>query len=271
MRSIVWFVLLAAGLSLTSGAGAQRSDRDFMSDCERRWRGDDEERHRHCEVRVERTRSTGSLVVDAHRNGGVYVHGWDGDSIVVRAEVHAVAASEARAREIAGDVRIRMDGARVTADGPTSVGRREWWTVSFVIGVPKRTDLRLEAHNGPLEVEGVGGRLDLEVRNGPMTLAGVSGRVVARAQNGPVEVSLTGSRWDGEGLDVEAVNGPATIYIPRDYSAELETGTTNGPMSIDFPITLQGRITKQITTTLGGGGPKVRVVTRNGPLDIRKR
>ena len=56
------------------------------------------------------------------------------------------------------------------------------------------------------------------------------------------------------------------------YNAELETGTVNGPMSIDFPmtVTLQGRIGRSLTTTLGSGGPPVRVTTQNGPLTVRR-
>jgi len=49
------------------------------------------------------------------------------------------------------------------------------------------------------------------------------------------------------------------------------TGTTNGPMRSDFPITLQGHIsTRRIDTEINGGGPTVRAVTTNGPLVLRR-
>jgi hypothetical protein len=49
----------------------------------------------------------------------------------------------------------------------------------------------------------------------------------------------------------------------------LETGTVNGPMSIDFPITVQGRIdTKRLSMDIGGGGPTVHVTTTNGPVTV---
>jgi hypothetical protein len=41
-------------------------------------------------------------------------------------------------------------------------------------------------------------------------------------------------------------------------------------MSLDYPMTLQGRITKRISSTLGQGGPTVRVVTTNGPVVVRE-
>ena len=269
MRVIAMIGLAAAALSsATTSVEAQRSDDEWLERCRRGEYNDDRERH--CLVQVERLRTTGSLSVEGHRNGGVSVYGWDGDSVVVHARVQASARSESVARELAEEVRIIVDGSRVRADGPSTEGR-EWWSVHFEIGVPRRTDLRLEVYNGPLGVEDVSGRMELTSRNGPLSLDGVSGDVRARVRNGPLSVYLTGSRWEGTGLDAESTNGPATISIPSRYSARLETGTTNGPMVIDYPLTLQGRIDRHITTTLGDGGATVRVVTTNGPLRVRQQ
>lgn len=254
--------------TLAAPASAQRTDEEWLERCRRGDYNDDRERF--CEVRVERLRSTGALSVDGHRNGAVSVHGWDGDSIVVHARIQASARTEADARELVEDVRILVDGGRVSAEGP-STEDRSWWSVNFEIGVPLRTDLELEVYNGPLAVEEVSGRMDLTSRNGPLALDGVSGDVTARVLNGPLSVVLTGTRWEGAGLDAESTNGPAVISIPARYSAQLETGTTNGPMVIDYPLTLQGRIDRQISATLGEGGATVRVVTTNGPLHLKQR
>ena len=60
-----------------------------------------------------------------------------------------------------------------------------------------------------------------------------------------------------------------TLAIPDGYNAELETRTVNGGLRIDFPITVQGELTgRGISTTLGSGGPLVRVRTTNGGVKI---
>jgi hypothetical protein len=59
--------------------------------------------------------------------------------------------------------------------------------------------------------------------------------------------------------------------VPEKYNAQLETGTVNGGMRIDFPITVQGTIGRRLTTKLGDGGPPVRVTTVNGGVTIRRR
>jgi hypothetical protein len=55
------------------------------------------------------------------------------------------------------------------------------------------------------------------------------------------------------------------------YQHEVHAGTVNGGLNIDFPITVQGRIGRHITTTLGAGGPKIRAMTNNGGVTIRQR
>jgi hypothetical protein len=65
-------------------------------------------------------------------------------------------------------------------------------------------------------------------------------------------------------------NGGVHLLIPSSYSAQLETGTTNGGIDIDFPVTVRGRIGRRITTELGRGGPLIRAITTNGGVDVRR-
>lgn len=163
-----------AGAQIGSDADPCRNDNWGNSDYER-----------HCEVR-ESTMPAGPLNVDAGQNGGIVIEGWDRNEIRVRAVAHGNARSEARAKELAGQVQVQAGGGRV---------------------------------NG-------------ETRNGGVTLA-----------------------------------------IPDNYNAELETRTVNGGLNIEFPITIQGELTSRrgISTTLGSGGPLVRVRTTNGGVRIGRR
>ena len=247
---------------------AQVDDEEWVRRCERDW--GDRDRERVCEVRVERIPARASIVIDGGTNGGAQVIGWDRNEIEVHARIQAQAEEMEDARALARDVRITTDGT-IEADGP-STGRREHWSVQFVVYAPRRIDVSARAHNGPVSAHEVTGRIVLETHNGPVSLRQVAGDVSATTQNGPVSVTLTGDRWDGAGLRARTQNGPVTLEIPENYSAELETGTVNGPMSIDFPlqVTIQGRVGRTLRTTLGSGGPSVTVTTQNGPLTLRR-
>jgi hypothetical protein len=257
-------------LAAPAAVDAQQDDEEWLNRC-REQRSRRNQAH-HCDVRVERfTPPGGPLRVAPGTNGGVAVIGWDQNQVEVHARVDARAATEADARALAERITISRDGG-LRAEGPDNT-RDESWHVQFVVYAPARSDLELATQNGPLSVRGVNGRMTLETQNGPLSLREVAGEVRARAENGPLSIVLSGSSWDGVGLDAETRNGPASITIPDGYNAQLETGTVNGPFTSDVPltVTLRGRMNGPISATLGRGGPPIRVVTTNGPLQIRTR
>jgi len=273
------FFVLTAAVTFASTLGANgalaqddpaQAAREWLADCRDNDRGDLE---RFCEVRELAWRVSGrTLTVDGGTNGGVAVHGWNRDSVHVVAKNQAQARTESAARELAQGITIEA-GDVLRADGPSGTWtRRQGWSVSFEVWAPVRSDLDLEAHNGGVAVADVTGRMTLRTTNGPLSLRRVAGDVHGQATNGPLVIALEGARWEGPGLDVETTNGPVDLTLPAGYSAHLETGTVNGPMRIDFPVTVQGRINfRRIATDIGSGGATIRAVTTNGPVTIRRR
>lgn len=227
-----------------------------------------------CEVRDTRMAAPGGpLTVDASPNGGIRVEAWDQPDVLVRAVVQAYGESDAVAREALPRIEVTAAGGRVGASGPSRGDRwREGgWSVSFRIWAPPQTALALTAHNGGVALFGMRGESRFETGNGGVSLSDVAGQVAGRTRNGGVHVRLSGERWDGAGLDVETTNGGVSVALPRGYSAALEVSTVNGGMTTDIPMAVQGRIDRQIRTTLGSGGPLVRVRTTNGGVRISER
>lgn len=266
------FATLVIGLSLaaTPLLAQRRAAADWLDDCRHRDWGDDS-RSRFCEMRQTGFKATGQVSIDPGTNGGVYVSGWDGDSVAVTVKIQTQARTDDAARDLAQRIQITAAGGTIRADGPSTSGR-ESWSVTFDVLVPRRSDVTAETVNGPVSVDEVHGRMDLRAVNGPVTLNAVGGDVHARTTNGPLTVTLEGAKWDGTGLDSETSNGPVLLTLPSNYAAHLETGTVNGPMNIDFPITIQGHFNgRHVETDIGGGGPTVRAETTNGPLTVRRR
>jgi hypothetical protein len=272
-RSCVRMVVPAA-LFLGCAASSLMAQRARTEDGQDRCRsgdwGDDSRAH-YCEIRDTGFKAGGSVAVDPGVNGAIRFTGWDRDSVTVTAKVQTQAETDEDARALARQIRIVIADGTIRADGPAT-RHRESWSVNFDVSVPRRTDLTARTVNGPISVADVTGKMELTAVNGPVHLDAVGGDVHARTTNGPLVVTLEGDKWDGTGLDSETSNGPVVLTIPANYSAHLETGTVNGPMSFDFPITVQGRFSsRNIETDLGGGGPTIRAVTTNGPLTVRRR
>ena len=253
---------MALSVAMLPQAGASQSTCDRDS-----WDGRND---RHCEIREITLSSVHVLSVDAGMNGGVSVIGWDENEVLVRAKVTTRARSDGDAEALAEDIEVFTSGGRIRSEGPRT-GSRESWSVSFEIYAPFDSDLELRANNGGISITDVRGDIEFRTQNGGVHLEGVGGDVRGRTQNGGLKIELDGDRWDGAALNVETQNGGVTIEIPDGYSADFETGTVNGSIDLGFPMTLQGRIKGRIRTTLGDGGPLVKVMTTNGGVKIRHR
>ena len=188
-------VLLACALVATPATPQQTRVIENDDWCDRHGYGDDDH-ERYCEVR-EITLSGGRdvITVDGQANGGISVEGWDRNEILVRAKVQASAERLSEARALVEDVTISTDRT-ISADGPRSGSRHEWWSVSYELFVPRESNLDLETVNGGIRIEGVSGDMEFHATNGGVTLKGLSGDVNGSTTNGGVKIELTGDRWE---------------------------------------------------------------------------
>lgn len=257
---------LVALFTFPATAQTVHTDDDWCEDGTYSWESND--RARYCEVREFSLPARDDIRVDAGKNGGVRIEGWDRDEIVLRARVEAQARTRADAETLADQVTIQTDGT-IHPNVPRSE-RNTWASVSFELYVPHRSNLDLESRNGGIGIEGVLGEIRFDARNGGVSLRSLGGDVRGKTTNGGLHVTLTGDRWDGDRLDVETTNGGVKMTVPEGYSADLETGTVNGGLDIDFPILIEGSVPRRVRTTLGEGGALVRVTTTNGGVSIER-
>ena len=265
LRRLVRSLTLAAfgsALLMVPAAADEWSVRTDDSWC------DEQSGHRYCEVREMTVAAPRQLSVIPGKNGGVKIEGWDRSEVRIEAKVSVWENRRRSAAHLVDAIRIDTGGGEIRVDGPDrdDVG----WSVSFRIRVPRRSDLRLETHNGGIGIEGVNGEIEFEAMNGGVSLQHVGGDVRGRTVNGGITVRLEGYSWDGEGLDVRTTNGGVKLYIPEGYNTELTTGTVNGSLRTDIPLLVRGDLSKRIRTTLGSGGPPISVVTTNGGVRLSR-
>jgi DUF4097 and DUF4098 domain-containing protein YvlB len=229
-----------------------------------RWK----DRGQYCEIREATMPAGGSLDVDGGVNGGISIKGANRNDILVRSKVQTYQEDEADSRRVASEIRVEAGSGRVRATGPAS--ERHGWGVSYEILVPARTDLVLRTHNGGISIAGVQGRMQFDAVNGGVSLVQLAGSVEGHTTNGGLHLELASDHWDGDRCDVSTTNGGVTIRVPSSYSAHLETGTVNGGVKIDFPVTVQGEISRHLELDLGSGGNLVRATTTNGGVRVER-
>ena len=240
--------------------------------------------NRHAAFRAEETAvipaGRDPLRIVAARNSGVRIRGTD------RRDFEVLVCKGAPTEDMLSSIRLDSSNGEVTVTGPS--GRE--WIGYLLVSAPRDASVDVAATNGPIGLSGLsgtvtaraengpisirdsGGRIEAEAENGPIHVRGDSGRVQVRTQNGPIGVSLTGSGWNGEGLDARAVNGPIHVAIPDGYaSATVVESLGRSPWSCHGTACSAARRVEdddRRSMEIGSGPAVVRVSTENGPVSI---
>ena len=234
-------------------------------------RNHNDRQKRFCKISEQSMAAPGRLTVDGGRNGGVAVHGWNENRMLVRARIEAWAETESEASLIGGQVQIGASGAQVKASGPESKDNTGW-AVSYEIFVPRQTNLSVSAHNGGVNLEDLQGQLAFSTHNGGVHLTRLGGDVKGSTHNGGVHVDLAGGSWQGGGLQVETHNGGVHVNAPRDYAARFRVETRNGGISSDFPMPASNeKRPRSAEFNAGAGGPLLALKTVNGGVHVKRK
>lgn len=226
------------------------------------------------------------LVLSGSSRGGVTVTGTDASAFTITACKVAAGDDEKEASALLPKIALRNAGGRISVEGPDDGA----WTGFLVVLAPRDADFSIETTNGPVSASGLSGSVAIRVENGPVTLNNLtgalsvdavngpvtlkssSGDVRIKAANGPVSVTLSGTRWEGKGLDADSKNGPLTLRMPDGYSSSVRVETsTHSPLSCRAAACEGARREDGRRTRLlefGGSDAVVRLSSANGPVSI---
>jgi hypothetical protein len=261
LASSTRFARAAQGSWSTAGCGDDEGNTH-----NRFWWGHQE---RVCELRITTIKLGGQHLAVTSENGGIEVSGEDRGDVVIEARVQAWAGSAADANKLLKEVVIETSGDSIRDHGPHFLVN-SGYGVNYRLRVPRRLAVDLKSDNGGIDIAHLEGNIHFDTTNGGVGLKDLAGDVHGSTVNGGLDIALSGDRWQGKGLSAETTNGGVSLSIPGHYSAQVETGTVNGGIHVDFPITVQGDIKNRLSATLGSGGPTIRAETTNGGVEINR-
>lgn len=264
-RTIVAVALAAGALAPAGGAAQGRTDRDAFT-----WSG------RIPEGRWITVRNlNGTVEVQPGSSDRVEVtatrHTRRGDADYVRFEVKKYGPNDQDVLICAlwgENADCNEDGYRSRHDR-RGRGNEVW--VEFHVRVPKGVRVGAHSVNGEVRVTDVAAEVDAESVNGSVVVSTLGGPVNARTVNGSVRASM--GRFDlRSDLEFSSVNGSVVAEFSDDINADIDLSAVNGRFLTDYPVTISGRINpRRLRATLGKGGPRIRLSTVNGNVELRKR
>jgi DUF4097 and DUF4098 domain-containing protein YvlB len=221
-------------------------------------------------------------------NGGVSVSTWKDNKV----EIKAVKTARKREADLK-EVEIRVD------EGAGSVSVKAIWpkfprradvSVEFEVKVPEGVVLdEIETVNGGIGITGPYARIDAGTTNGSIAIESSSGELSASTTNGGITVNRFEGRIEADttngnirlegltfkdGVSAETTNGSITLAVvsPETLNADLLARTTNGHITVDFPVTLKNltQSRRRVEATIGQGGPRIDLGTTNGSIKLTK-
>ena len=228
-------------------------------------------------------------------NGGITVIGYNGEEVIVGAQVRSKDFSddESENSKAKGMKRIQMTTTGLTVEEENNVIEisTESWrrAIDLKIKVPFKTSLKLNCVNsGDIFVENVEGEFEINNVNGSVTLKDISGAVVAHALNKDLLVNFKKIE-PKKSMSFSSLNGDLDITFPKNLKAVLKLKSDNGDIYSDFDMSSQEtnrkiveentrkkdgkyriRLEDAITVKINSGGQEMLFKTFNGDIYIRK-
>jgi len=239
-----------------------------------------------------------------------------GNQVQVRAVKEVFrAGSKEEARRLAEEVEVRIEqvGNRIEIEAKYprkwfSFGRGPRVLVHFEVMVPASSDVEARSVDGPLEAQGLDGRIELSTVDGDLTVNGCGGALTAKTVDGDISVegafgdvrvrttdgNLELDGWpevleakstdgrieirvdpetvmDGE-WSIRTTDGDIRLALPSGFGADLDIDTDDGRIRCDHPVSLQGSTDKnKLRGKLNDGGGMLQIRSSDGDVTIAKR
>lgn len=173
-----------------------------------------------------------------------------------------------------------LDGITITESGTEAeytytleADQEKYAAVDIQGEVPSPVALRIDRLSGPVDIEGVEGKLTIDHQHGDVQVQGAAAPVEATLKNGDVQVDFQSVPSEGSVL-LETSNGDIHLGLPPNASAQIDAQTEVGTIrtqGLSFtaeqfaPINAGARYDAE----LGTGEPTIELRTQNGSITLR--
>lgn len=141
--------------------------------------------------------------------------------------------------------------------------------VEFTVRVPPGVHFTGRTVNGEIETASLTSDVEAHTVNGKIRIS-TTGWAEGKTVNGSITARLGQGPWSRP-VELQTVNGGIDLELPSNANATLSASTVNGHISTDFPLMIRGKFTgRQISGSIGQGGPEVSLKTVNGSIELRR-
>ena len=217
--------------------------------------------------------AAGAMLTAETQVGSITVTGADVTDCNVTATITAKAPTQEEADKLAKQVKIKLepegDGLWLEVEKPEKKRRRSI-SVDFEITIPVQTNLHLESDVGDIEISNITGDIYATTDVSEITCLEVAGDVELEVDVGDVTAEYRDGAESTFSARLETNVGQISFAGPPELSARVDASTNVGSIETKLPLTVTGKIEKNVHGTIGKGEAKatVRLRTNVGSIEI---
>ena len=210
-------------------------------------------------VKITESQSGNDVTLDVHVPSFHFSFGWNNRS--VRVELHVPHEADfdvetgdgsVTSESFHGNLRISSGDGSIDAHG-------------------LKGQVRLHSGDGHIEAEDLDGALNADSGDGHIRVRGRFDALTLKTGDGSVTAeAVFGSKLSGD-WNLRSGDGSITLRLADGFDADLDASTGDGSISLDFPVTVSGSISRsRIHGKMGNGGPPIYIHTGDGSIHIEK-
>ncbi len=244
-------------------------------------------------------------------DGTIEVQSWDKAEVRVEIEKRGATKEAVEALQVVATQngpRIELEVKRPRSESFSGVGFYRTASARLIVTTPRQSNLRARSGDGSIRVDGLSGRIELRTADGSIRASDVSGELTMNTGDGSVTVSgadggLVADTGDGgvnvsgrltrvklhtgdgsivyradpesrmsEDWEITTGDGSVTVYLPEEFSADLDAHTGDGTIRSELSVTGGGdeeSRRRSLRGQLGEGGRSLRIRTGDGAIRLR--
>ena len=216
--------------------------------------------------------SPGSILALENDVGSITIDGQDVTNCKVTAAITVKAPTEEEAKDLAEQIKIELeqDGDTLTVKTrKPRKKRRRSISINFKIIVPKQTALQISSDVGEIQVSNITEDIKAQTDVGKISCKEISGDIDLNVDVGKVNVVYSKTASAACNVTIKTDVGSIDITTPPECSATVHANTDVGSITTDMPLTIKGRVSKNLQGTIGAGEGKLSLMTDVGSIRIR--
>ena len=132
-------------------------------------------------------------------------------------------------------------------------------------------EMQLESGDGHEEIKSVDGNLRAHTGDGRINAAGRFDVLELNTGDGSIEAQALPGSSMASSWTVRTGDGSVTLRLPDSFAADVDLHTSDGHITVDMPVTVEGRVgERNIRGKMNGGGNLLTVHTGDGSIRLGK-